>query len=105
MTTEFVLVTSTTGDEEEARRLATELITARLAACAQVAGPITSVYRWDGDVQTSSEWRLEIKTTRKQVAPLIEYFHRNHSYDVPEIVVTTIEGGAEYLSWIAEETG
>ena len=102
---EYVIVTSTTGSEDAARTLASGVIEARLGACAQIVGPVTSVYRWEGAVQTDQEWRVEIKTATDQVAALTEHIKANHSYDVPEIVVTPITGGSKaYLSWLVDET-
>lgn len=105
MSPEHVIVTSTTGSEQTARALAAGVIDAKLGACAQVVGPITSVYRWEGEVQTEPEWRVEIKTAADRVAALTEYIKANHSYDLPEIIATPITGGsAEYLSWLVHET-
>ena len=60
MAAEHLIVMSTTDSEDKARALAAGVIDARLGACAQIVGPITSVYRWDGAVQTDPEWRIEI---------------------------------------------
>jgi periplasmic divalent cation tolerance protein len=91
MSSRHVIVTSTTANEDAARALASGVIEAKLGACAQIVGPITSVYPWEGEMQTEQEWRGEIKT--------------NHSYDVPEIIATPITGGStEYLSWLVDET-
>jgi periplasmic divalent cation tolerance protein len=105
MPAEHVVVTSATDSEAAAARLATGAIEARLGACAQVVGPITSVYRWEGAVKTETEWRVEIKAAARGAAALTEFLRTNHGYDVPEIIVTPIVGGnAEYLAWLAEET-
>lgn len=105
MSSEPVVVTSTTDNEEAARALAAAAIDARLGACAQVVGPITSVYRWEGEVQTEQEWRVEIKTAADRVAALTEHIKANHSYEVPEVIATPITGGSpEYLSWLVNET-
>ncbi|MGH3823897.1 MAG: divalent-cation tolerance protein CutA [Pseudonocardiaceae bacterium] len=105
MSPEHVIVASTTDNEEAARALAAGAIDAKLGACAQVLGPITSVYRWQGEVQTEQEWRVEIKTAADRVAALTEHIKANHSYDVPEIIATPITGGsADYLSWLVNET-
>jgi periplasmic divalent cation tolerance protein len=105
MSTEHVIVTSTTDNEQAARDLAAGAIGARLGACAQIVGPITSVFRWEGEVQTEQEWRVEIKTAAERVAALTEHIKANHSYDVPEVIATPITGGsAEYLSWLVDET-
>ncbi|WP_086843779.1 divalent-cation tolerance protein CutA [Amycolatopsis kentuckyensis] len=105
MAAEHVIVTSTTDSEAAARELATQAVAARLGACAQIVGPITSVYRWDGAVQTGQEWRVEIKTTAGRVPALTERLRQLHGYDLPEIIATPIAGGsAEYLAWLSEET-
>ncbi|HEX6402170.1 MAG TPA: divalent-cation tolerance protein CutA [Pseudonocardiaceae bacterium] len=105
MPSEHVIVASTTDSEQAARALAAGAIDAKLGACAQIVGPITSVYRWEGKVQTEQEWRVEIKTTADRVAALTEHIKANHSYDVPEIIATPITGGSpEYLSWLVDET-
>jgi periplasmic divalent cation tolerance protein len=105
MSPEHVIVASTTDNEEAARALAAGAIEAKLGACTQVLGPITSVYRWKGEVQTEQEWRVEIKTAADRVAALTEHIKANHSYDVPEIIATPITGGsADYLSWLVNET-
>jgi periplasmic divalent cation tolerance protein len=105
MSSGHVVVASTTDNEEAARALAAGVIEAKLGACAQIVGPITSLYRWEGTVQTDQEWRVEIKTATDRVVALTEHIKANHSYDVPEIIATPITGGsAEYLSWLVDET-
>jgi len=105
MSSDHVIVASTTSNEEAARALAAGAIEAKLGACAQVVGPVTSVFRWEGKVQTEQEWRVEIKTAADRVAALTEHIKAEHSYDVPEIIATAITGGsAEYLSWLVDET-
>lgn len=105
MSSDPVIVASTTDNEEAARALAAGVIDAKLGACAQVVGPITSVYRWEGEVQTEQEWRVEIKTAADRVPALTEHIKANHSYDVPEVIATPITGGSpEYLSWLLNET-
>ena len=100
-----VQVTTTTDAEDDARRIATGLVEARLAACAQVVGPITSVYRWEGAVETATEWQVVAKTTRARFGDLAAWLGDHHAYDVPELVATpVVDGEAAYLRWIAEET-
>ncbi|GLY63873.1 divalent-cation tolerance protein CutA [Amycolatopsis taiwanensis] len=101
----YVIVSSTTDSEDAARDLAAGAVDAKLAACAQIVGPITSVYRWEGRVRTDTEWRVELKTAADRLAPLVDLLKANHSYDVPEIIATPIEGGSEdYLAWLVSET-
>jgi len=102
----YVEVTTTTETEQDARRIATAVVQGRLAACAQVAGPITSTYWWDGEVQTAEEWRCQIKTTRGRLEELTQTILALHPYDTPEIIALPIVAGSEaYLSWLEEEVG
>ncbi|MFD8492580.1 divalent-cation tolerance protein CutA [Amycolatopsis sp. NPDC059657] len=105
MDVEHVVVTTTVSSEPAARALATGAIEARLGACAQIVGPLTSVYRWEGAVRTETEWRVEIKAAARRAPELTEFLKVEHAYDLPEVIVVPIVGGsAEYLSWLAEET-
>ncbi len=103
--TSAAVVVTTTDSEAAARKLAAGAVEARLAACAQVLGPITSVYRWEGQTHTDPEWRVEIKTAADRVDALTEHLKAHHSYDEPEVVATPVTGGsAGYLSWVVDET-
>lgn len=98
------IVTTTTDSEDKARELAAGAVDAKLGACAQIV-PIVSVYRWEGVVQNDQEWRVEIKTAADRVTDLVEHLKGAHSYDLPEVIVTPVEGGSsDYLAWLVEET-
>lgn len=104
-TVQCLQVTTTLADRETARELATAVVVQRLAACAQVVGPIESVFRWDGEVQTEAEWYCVMKTTAERFAALTEWIDARHPYDTPELVASAIVAGAPaYLQWIAAET-
>jgi len=97
------LVISTDGSQEEALRIATALIEAQLAACVNIVGPIESIYRWQGKVESAQEFLLLIKTTASRAAAVTARIRELHSYDLPEAIEVSIDGGsADYLSWIAE---
>jgi periplasmic divalent cation tolerance protein len=96
-------VTTTLPDQAAAKRLATALVEARLAACAQVSGPISSTYWWQGRVETATEWYCHLKTTVARVPDLQAKIQQLHPYDVPEIIaVPILQGNPEYLKWIQE---
>ncbi|ASR36801.1 divalent cation transporter [Prauserella marina] len=100
-----VMVVTTTDSEEAARALAAAAVEAKLGACAQIVGPITSVFRWEGAIETAREWRVEVKTAADRATALIGTLTERHTYDVPEVVVTPITGGhADYLRWLVTET-
>jgi len=104
MTTCLTVVT-TTDAQEAAAALAESAVTARLAACAQIVGPITSVYRWEGKVERAQEWQVVFKTTADRYPALETHIKAEHTYGVPEIIANPIvAGSAEYLAWVAAET-
>jgi periplasmic divalent cation tolerance protein len=95
---------TTTGSREEADAIARALVQSRLAACVQVAGPIASTYRWEGDVRADEEWLLRIKTTAEQAGAVEAAIARLHSYEVPEVLVFAVaDGAASYLDWVRAE--
>ena len=99
----FVYVTCGSGDE--ARAIARAVVEKRLAACANIIDGATSVFWWDGTVQTETESVIVMKTMSAQVTVLVETIRSLHSYDCPAISVLPIEAGnPAYLDWIAAET-
>ena len=97
------IVLSTAGSTEEAHRIARYLVENRLAACVNIVPQIESIYRWQGKVESSSEWLLLIKTTSGNVPAVEDAIRELHSYDLPECIAIAIEGGSsEYLDWIGE---
>lgn len=100
-----IQVLTTTDRRELAEEMARQLVEARLAACVQIVGPITSVYRWQGRIETSQEWQLWIKTRQERFDELSATIARLHNYDTPELIVVPIVAGSEkYLQWLSEET-
>lgn len=99
---QLVAVTVTFGNAEEAEAVASELVEARLAACAQV-WPIRSIYRWQDKVERAQEHRLEAKTTAAALPALEARVRERHSYDVPEIIaVPVVHASADYARWVRE---
>ena len=102
--TDVVQVATTTGNREEAQRIAAELIDKHLAACVQLSGPITSYYHWEGRLETSQEWRLTVKTTLEMYDRVEETIRSLHLYDLPEILATPVVAGSEvYVRWVKDE--
>ncbi|HSJ56113.1 MAG TPA: divalent-cation tolerance protein CutA [Anaerolineae bacterium] len=102
--TDRLVVLMTAGSQEEADRIAGELVAARLAACVNVVPGITSVYRWQGEVQRDQEWLLIAKTRREALDRLVARVREIHSYDVPEVVALPVVDGSEaYLRWVDGE--
>jgi periplasmic divalent cation tolerance protein len=99
------LVYITASGPEEARRIGRALVTARLAACANVFGGISSIYWWEGEVQEDVETALIVKTREALVPAISEKVREIHSYDCPCVVALPVGGGnPAFLEWIESET-
>jgi periplasmic divalent cation tolerance protein len=93
---------TTTPSRAAARCVARKLVDRRLAACIQIVGPIESIYRWQGRVETAQEWLCLIKTTRARFRAVAATVKELHPYDTPEIVALPIAAGSQrYLEWLA----
>ena len=100
-----LIVLSNLPDRSRALELAEKLVERRLAACVNVLAECTSVYRWQGRIETAAEVPVLIKTTRERYAALEQAIRELHPYELPEIVAVPIgEGLPDYLSWVAAET-
>ncbi len=103
--TTYLQAETTAASRDDAERLACEMVERRLAACAQITGPIRSVYRWDDKMHSDEEFRVTFKTRSALVARFKEELAGFHPYDVPEILFFKIEDGAgPYLDWVGTET-
>ena len=102
----YLLVSTTVDSRQAAEALAAAVLDQRLAACIQINGPMTSMYRWQGKQERAEEWRLGMKTRAARYSALERLLLDRHPYDCPEIVATVIErGSASYLQWLDEEVG
>ncbi|WP_214320588.1 divalent-cation tolerance protein CutA [Nonomuraea sediminis] len=100
-----VLVLTATDDHEVAVSLARGVVQARLAASAQVIGPNTSFYWWDGRPVETEEWQILIKSTQERFPMLEAHIRTHHNYELPGIIAIEIAAGsADYLTWISDET-
>ena len=93
---------TTLGSRAAAEELAEAMVARRLAACAQVSGPLASIYRWQGAVERVEEWACLLKTTRAAQPALEAAVIARHPYQLPEIVAAPLEGSAAYLGWIEQ---
>ncbi|HWG65362.1 MAG TPA: divalent-cation tolerance protein CutA [Streptosporangiaceae bacterium] len=101
----FLQVQTTTDSRAEAMELARGAVEARLAACAQVAGPVMSTYWWEEGLERAEEWLLLLKLPAGRYQDLADFLAERHSYDEPEIVAVPIIAGSDsYLSWMEDET-
>ena len=101
----YIQISTTTETKEQAQKIAQYLVEAKLAACVQITGPITSIYRWKGKVENAQEWFCLIKTTDDLYNKVEAAIKDLHTYETPEIIaVQIVKGSKEYLNWIYEES-
>ena len=101
----IIQVVTTTNNREEAECIAKAVVQQRLAACAQVSGPVTSYYWWEGKLANAEEWVCRMKTREEKYGSLQDRIREMHSYDVPEILaIPVVSGNSTYLEWVADET-
>jgi periplasmic divalent cation tolerance protein len=97
----YQLVFSTCPDQASAEKLAHQLVTEKLAACVNILPNLTSIYQWQGNIETANEYLLMIKTKVDQYQAIENWIKANHPYELPEIIAVSIEHGLpEYLQWI-----
>ncbi|MBB5017458.1 periplasmic divalent cation tolerance protein [Chitinivorax tropicus] len=100
-----LLVITNLPDPASAAQLAQMLVDTRLAACVNILSPATSVYRWQGKVETATETPLLIKTHADRYAALEAAIRSHHPYELPEIIAVNVDNGLpEYLSWVIAES-
>ncbi|CAK0758547.1 Divalent-cation tolerance protein CutA [Gammaproteobacteria bacterium] len=102
-TDKLLVVLCTCPNAEVARTLANTIVEERLAACVNLLPGITSVYRWAGNVETSAEHLLIIKTHASVYQALEDCLTKHHPYHIPEVIALHIAHGLpNYLNWIIE---
>jgi len=103
---QFVQVTTTVSTQPDAEKIARVLVERRLAACVQIAGPITSTYWWQGKIETAQEWMCIVKARADRFGALEAAVLEVHPYEVPELVAMPVtEIGQAYQKWLEEELG
>jgi periplasmic divalent cation tolerance protein len=91
---------TTTAKRADADRLARGAVEARLAACAQVDGPVTSYYHWEGRLESAEEFRVWFKYLPANASALNGWVHNHHPFATPQWIEVSAENvGEKYLSW------
>ncbi|MBT3534431.1 MAG: divalent-cation tolerance protein CutA [Rhodospirillaceae bacterium] len=103
---EPILLYMTCANVEEAKTIARTLVEERLIACANILGPMTSVYRWEGEVAEDEEIAVLLKTHRDKTASVTKRIKAMHSNDLPCVIGLPIQdGNPEFLTWLTDEVG
>jgi len=106
--TDVVMLYTTWPDTETAERVAAEAVAERLAACANVLGPMRSIYRWEGAIERAAEIPVLFKTTAARAEALSALIVDRHPYETPAVVALDVRSDGSnpaFLAWVAAETG
>lgn len=102
---QILVILITTPSRREAVRIGQAVVKKKLAACANVLSPVTSIFRWKGRIEKSREALLILKTTGPRYAALAKTIGSMHPYEVPEIIALKVTKGLpRYIAWVHRET-
>ena len=97
----YIIVMVTTANKQEAENIAQRLLKERLIACANIIGPVSSLFHWAGKIEKAEEYLIFMKSREDLFEKLAETVKALHSYEVPEILVLPIvDGSRAYLDWL-----
>ena len=103
MAEKVLLALSTFPDQETARDISSELVTKKLAACANILPGVESIYRWKEKIESGNETIVLFKLSEERQSAFQEKLRSLHPYEVPEIIFVPISSGLpEYLRWVTE---
>jgi periplasmic divalent cation tolerance protein len=103
MAEKVLLALSTFPDRETAREISNELVTKKLAACANILPGVESIYRWKEKIESGNEILVLFKLREDRQSAFQERLRSLHPYEVPEIIFIPISSGLpEYLRWVTE---
>ncbi len=105
MVREYIQVITAIQKRGDADRIARGLVERRLAGSVQVLGPIVSTYWWKGNIETTQEWLLLIKSVKALYREIEAKIKEIHPYEVPEIIaVPIVDASEDYLEWLRSVT-
>ena len=103
MAERVLLALSTFPDRETAQRVSNQVVTEKLAACANILPAVESIYRWKDKVETGNETLVIFKLGEDRQPAFQEKVRSLHPYEVPEIIFFPVSNGLpEYLHWVAD---
>ncbi len=101
----YIVVLVTASSQEEAQKIAQDLLTDKLCACVNILKGVGSHFWWQGKLDNAQETLLVIKTKKTLFNKLVKKVKLLHSYEVPEIIAFPIVlGDKQYLKWIDGST-
>jgi periplasmic divalent cation tolerance protein len=100
---DYVIVLVTAANREEAEKILKALLNEKMIACANIIGPVNSLFWWHEKIESAQEYVLLMKTRSEMFEKLAEKVKTLHSYEVPEIIaIQIIHGFKPYLEWLTK---
>ena len=96
---EVLVLTTTESNKTNALRVAKLLIQNKLAACVSIK-QIFSIYEWDDDIEETKEFEITIKSKPEFKDTLIDFLHKNSTFDVPQIIYKKYQSEMKYYDWL-----
>lgn len=101
---DLILVQTSFARQNQAQKMARELVERGLVACAQVTGPTLSTYEWKGELQCEEEYILILKALSSRYSKLAAFIDENHPYELPEVVAIPItRASTTYFDWVKQQ--
>ncbi len=98
----YIIVLMTTATKKEAENIARNLLNQRLIACANIVGPVSSLFWWKEKINRENEFLVLMKTRSDLFEKLATTIKQMHSYEIPEIIAVPITKGEQtYLEWLS----
>lgn len=98
--TSILAITSTFSSRVAAETCGRRLVEARVAACAQIDGPVSSIYRWRQAIEAAEEWRLTCKTAPHLEAVCVAALLSSHDYELPQVTIARLAASPAYADWV-----
>lgn len=79
------------------------LVGERLIACGNITTSMSSIYRWQGNIERAEEVLVIMKTTAALLERVTRRIGELHPYELPEVLALDVVGGsAAYNAWVRE---
>ncbi len=95
----------TARDKAEVAKIAKELLSKKLIACANIFEGITSIYEWDSKLCEEGEVVAVMKSRDELFERIKDEILSIHSYENPAIVCIKVDAASEaFIQWIDRQT-
>ena len=96
---EVLIMITTESSKTNALLLANLLLKNKLAACVSLK-EIFSIYEWDNDITETKEFEIIIKSKPEFKQNLIDFLHKNSTYEIPQIIYKKYHTDMKYDEWL-----